>query len=68
MLVETLLSKDGSLIKVLSFVILRGFDDQLPVLLPRVQFTSVSFPQFRGQNTNYVDEEEEIHLQGQRCT
>ena len=39
---------------------------QLPVLLPRVQFTSVRFPQFGGQYSYYIDKEEEIHLQGQR--
>lgn len=42
--------------------------DYLPVLLPRVQFASVCFPQFRRQDTYYVDKEEEIHLEGQRCT
>lgn len=38
----------------------------LPVLLPRVQFASIGFPQFGGQHSYYVEEEKEVHLQGQR--
>lgn len=42
-------------------------NEELPVLLSRVQFTSVGLPQFGGQYSDYVDKEEEVHLQGERC-
>lgn len=38
----------------------------LPVLLSGVEFARVGFPQFRGQYTNDVNEQEKIHLQGKK--